>query len=115
MSVSMFDLAVAPIGEVLEAVGTAQGLLIGSPTILGDTLPPVWQLLCSLNPVVHRNLKAGCFGSYGWSADATKNISQRFSQLHFIQPLSPLDINFNPSKTECLYAIEFGKNFAERL
>ncbi len=44
MAVSMFDLAVAPIGEVLEAVGTAQGLLVGSPTILGDTLPPVWQL-----------------------------------------------------------------------
>lgn len=83
VDVLMYDLVYADINEVIAEINKCSGLLIGSPTLLADTLPPIWTILGSLNPVIHRGLHASCFGSYGWSGDALKNIEQRFNQLKF--------------------------------
>ncbi len=44
-NVKKYDLSEHPIDEVVADAETAFGLLIGSPTIYKDTLPPVWELL----------------------------------------------------------------------
>lgn len=109
----VYDLVTANFDEMLAEAGQCTGLLIGSPTILADTLPPIWKLLTSLNPVIHKGIEAGCFGSYGWSGEATKHIAERFHQLKFHMPLEPLNIQFNPSEDNLKSAFEFGAAFAK--
>lgn len=111
----LFDLETEDKHNVLREIYTSKGLLLGSPTIVADALPPVWEILIRLNSVVNKGLIAGAFGSYGWSGEAIANIEQRLGQLKFKMPLSGLKILFNPSESQNNEAFEFGKKFAQSI
>ncbi|MDE6357292.1 MAG: FprA family A-type flavoprotein [Eubacteriales bacterium] len=111
LEAKVFNLETADKAEVLEAISTAKGLLIGSPTIADDTLPPIWEVLISLNANVHKGLNAGVFGSYGWNGTGITNVEGRFKQLKFNMPVESLKIVLNPSEEQKQQAVEFGKNF----
>ncbi len=113
VAVEVVDLGTT--GDIADKLATCKGLIVGSPTILGDALPPVWQLLISLNPVIHKGIIAGSFGSSGWSGEGVRNIAQRFDQLKFNQPLPPLNIFFKPSDDDEVKAVQFGIDFAKEL
>ena len=110
--IHLCNLETESIASVMEKVNSAEGLLIGSPTILADALPPVWQLLISLNPVLHKHLHAGCFGSFGWSGEAIKHMEERLKQIKCTMPVAPLAVNFKPSPDDLMLAKTFAKNFA---
>ena len=88
--VEMFDLVTSEMKAAQCAIEAADGILIGSPTLVGDALPPVYEAMLCLNPVMHRNKFAGAFGSYGWSGEAVHNIYFRLDQLHMNMPLPGL-------------------------
>lgn len=115
VDVLLFDMVTTDFETVLNEVVQCAGLLIGSPTVVNDTLPPIWRLLTSLNPTIHSGIKAGCFGSYGWSGEALTNISERFHQLKFKTPVEPLKILFKPSEDDLERAFAFGVAFGEAL
>lgn len=109
----IYNIIESNLSEILEKISAASGILIGSPTLVGDTLPPVWELLSQLNPTIHKGKIAGAFGSYGWSGEAVPNIMDRFKQLRLKTPLEPLRVVFNPTEDDLTKAVEFGKRFAE--
>jgi len=111
IEVLSFDFLEHTIDEIAEKIGLASGLLIGSPTFLSDALPPVWELLSRINPIIHKGKIAGAFGAYGWSGEAVPNIEQRFSQLRLKMPVEGLKVNFRPNDDELKKAYEFGKKF----
>ena len=87
MDVKMFDLVTDDVAEAKAAVADADGFLLGSPTLVGDALPPVYEMLVGLNPLIHKGKYAGAFGSYGWSGEAVPNLTARLQQLRFNLPL----------------------------
>lgn len=113
--VKLVNLEETPTADVLAMAGSAKGIVLGSPTIVNDMVPPVAAVLAGLNPTINKGLTAAAFGSYGWSGEAANNIQARFEQLKFKTPLSPLRIMFKPSQQQYAQAVEFGKNFAENL
>lgn len=110
--IKLFDLSVDSIEEATADAGRCDALLLGSPTVLADTLPQMWQLLAGINPIIHGGKLAACFGSYGWSGEGTKNLMTRFAQLKLNTPLEPFTVCFKPSEEELQSAFEFGKTFA---
>ena len=115
IAVSLYDLETANKDKVMADIYTAKGLLIGSPTLVNDALPPVWNILTSLNPTINKGLLAGAFGSYGWSGEAVPNMEGRLNQLKFKMPAGVLKIQFNPSEEELSKCFEYGVNFAENI
>lgn len=113
LDVLLYDLVETKKDEVMNEINLANGLLLGSPTIVSDALPPIWDILTSLNPIIHKGKLAGAFGSYGWSGEAVSNIEGRFKQLRFKMPVEGLKIKFNPSDEQLKDAYEFGKKFGE--
>ena len=111
----IFNLETANKDEVMASISTAKGLLIGSPTIADDALPPVWEVLISLNPNIHKGLNAGVFGSFGWNGAGIVNVENRFKQLKFNIPVESLKIPLKPSEEQMQQAIDFGKKFAEQI
>lgn len=105
---------VAP-AEVVAMATQGKGLVLGSPTIVNDMVPPVAAVVMGLNPTINKGLVAAAFGSYGWSGEAANNIQARFEQLKFKTPLAPLRIMFKPSEEQYAKAVEFGKAFAENM
>ncbi|WP_304406474.1 FprA family A-type flavoprotein [uncultured Clostridium sp.] len=115
VDILMYDLVTADMNEVLKEINECSGLLIGSPTLLADTLPQIWTILSSLNPVIHRGLPASCFGSYGWSGEALKNITERYKQLKLNVVSEPLGIIFKASEENLETAFNFGLDFAKKV
>lgn len=97
----------------MASVDTAKGLLLGTPTIVGEALPPIWDVVSRINPVIHQRLTLGVFGSYGWSGEGTKNIQQRLDQLRCSVPLEPFIVRFRPTDKHLEEAKLWGNKFAQ--
>lgn len=109
-----FDLIESNINEVAAAVDDAAGLLLGSPTLNKDALPPVWFLLGSLSPVSHAGKLSAAFGSYGWSGEAVPNIEKRLHMLR-MKVLPGLRVRFKPGEEDLRGAYELGERFGQLL
>ncbi|MBU1145088.1 MAG: FprA family A-type flavoprotein [Firmicutes bacterium] len=110
VDVELYDLVETPLKDIVKRIEEAEGLLIGSTTILNDSVKPVWDLLSSLNPVIHGLKFASAFGSYGWSGEAVKFIMERLTQLK-MKTIEGIRIRFNPSSSQLQEAFDFGKKF----
>ena len=113
-TVNMYDMVHVKKDKILEDISDAQGLLFGSPTINGDALEPIMDLLLSLNPIVHGGKVAAAFGSFGWSGEAVPNIEDRLRQLRMVI-VPGLKINFKPSTNDLDKAYTLGVNFASKI
>jgi flavorubredoxin len=77
IEVRLHDMVETPSAAVLEEIGWADGVLFGTPTMVGEALKPLWDLATSLYPPVHGKKWAGAFGSYGWSGEGVPHLTER--------------------------------------
>ncbi|MGQ9531393.1 MAG: FprA family A-type flavoprotein [Desulfotomaculales bacterium] len=108
----LVDAGITPPGAIMHRVESADGLLVGSPTINRDAVPPIWEMLAYVSPLVNRGKPAAAFGSYGWSGEAVKFIEQRLEALQFRVVRPGLRVNLQPSAAALEEAREFGRRFA---
>ena len=100
--------------KVIAAITAADGLLIGSPTIVGEALPPIANLLNGLHAALVKGKPAAAFGSFGWSGEAVPNLSAKLTQLKY-NVQEGLKVKFKPSDADLAAAKEYGKTFASLL
>lgn len=110
IEVRSFDMVTNSQDAVLAEIYGADGVLFGTPTMVGDALKPIWDLTTSLHAVSVRGKVAAAFGSYGWSGEGVPNITGRLEQLRF-KVLEGLKIRFKPDEKDLIGAYEFGYNF----
>lgn len=113
VTVKMYDLVTADIDEVMNEIYWADGLMLGSPTILGDALEPIWGILTRMFSVIHKGKIVSAFGSYGWSGEAVPNIIERLKQLKMKTYKEGFKVRFKPSDDQLSEAEKFGKGFGE--
>lgn len=113
-TVERYDLVTTPLDTVIERIDQADAFLIGTTTIVGDSVKPVWDVMTALNSTLHGNKVAAAFGSYGWSGEGPLFISERLKQLK-MKTLEPLRIKFNPSIDQLKEAKAYGQAFAQIL
>ncbi|MEF9942247.1 MAG: FprA family A-type flavoprotein [Lachnospiraceae bacterium] len=107
VTTALYNMELSDTTEVVSALAQADGILLGSPTILGDALKPIWSLTLSMSPVTHRGKLAGAFGSYGWSGEAVPNLLERLKQLK-LNVIDGYRVKFKPSSEELKKAYEYG-------
>lgn len=112
--IKVFDLVDADLDEVVKAIDDADGVLIGSPTINGDVLPPIWQLLIRLSPIVHAEKVALAFGAYGWSGEAVPAIENRLKALR-METLPGFKVNFKPTDRDLEDAFTLGMEMGKKV
>lgn len=111
--VRLFDMVEADRDEVIAQILMADGLLFGTPTMVGDALEPIWDLLLGVHPIQVAGKPASAFGSFGWSGEGVPNILARLGQLRMKVFEEGYKVRFNPSATQLDGAAAFGKRFAE--
>lgn len=112
IDVLMYDMVQSDFDQVMAQIAKADGLLLGTPTILGDALKPIWDILTAMFPPIHGGKVAAAFGSYGWSGEGVPNVTERLKQLK-LKVLDGFRVRFKPSDQELQAAYEFGKTFAQ--
>jgi flavorubredoxin/NADPH-dependent 2,4-dienoyl-CoA reductase/sulfur reductase-like enzyme len=113
--VQLYDMVYADAAKVQKELEAADGILLGSPTINGDALPPVLNLIMNMNGVLHGGKVAGAFGSYGWSGEAADMLMGRLNVLRMNTIEPPLKITFKPGDNDIKAARKYGRKFGKKL
>jgi flavorubredoxin len=113
--VSLYDLEGGEIAPFVDLIEDADGLVLGSPTINGDAVKPVWDLLSSLVVIDPKGKLGAAFGSYGWSGEAVPMIEDRLRGLKFRVPVPGLRVKLIPTDGEIAECRAFGRELAEEL
>ena len=108
IEVKMYDMVTSSQEKVLDEISNADGVLFGSPTILGEALKPILDLTSCMFPATHSGKVAGAFGSYGWSGEAVPHLIERLRQIRLKVVGDGLRIKFKPSEDELKQAEEYG-------
>ena len=110
IDVRSYDMVEADPEKVNEELLFADGILFGTPTIVGEALKPIWDLTLSMFPATHGGKYAGAFGSYGWSGEGVPNITARLKQLK-MKVSEGFRVRFKPSEADLVSAYEYGYQF----
>ena len=99
--------------DVLTEVFKSKMILVGSPTVNNGYLYSVAGILEMIKGLKLKEKKAAAFGSYGWSGEATKLITEELQKSGFDTVNEGLKIMWKPDdemKKEC---IKFGENLTK--
>ena len=113
--VTAYDLLYTSEEESAKMLNEADILLFGSPTINGDALEPVWNLINKTIVPLAKGKPAFVFGSYGWSGEACQFLANRLKELKYNVFSENLRIQFKPSKEELAGGIEMLERFLDTL
>jgi flavorubredoxin len=115
IKVSLLDVATTTITDSLSAIEAADAIVVGSPTINGDAVKPIWDLLSSLATIKVRGKIGAAFGSNAWSGEAPELLAERLKGLKFKVVEPPLKSSLSPTQEELEKCREFGLKIAEAL
>lgn len=113
MKVSLLDLSAVDPGQAIDQIEAADALAVGSLTINGDAVKPVWDLLSSLATLNLRGKVGAAFGSFAWSGEAPKFIAQRMTDLKMKVVGEPLRANLTPTGDDLAACRDLGRHIAE--
>lgn len=101
--------------DAADALAESDAVLVGSPTLNRDALPPIWAFLSEISAISQRDMLAGAFGSFGWSGEAVKMIEDRLKSLGLKVRELDCRVKIKPHDAELRKARDAGKAFAESL
>ncbi len=112
---SLYDMEGGEVAPFVDLIEDADALILGTPTINGDSVKPIWDLLSSLTVVNLKNKLGGVFGSYGWTGEAVRLVEDRLRGLKLRVPIPGMRIKLIPNEEEILECKQFGEDLAKEL
>jgi flavorubredoxin len=113
--VRLYDMVSADFDEVMTEIKNADGFLLGTPTIVGEALEPIWKIAASLNAKLHGGKYASAFGSYGWSGEGVPHIMERLGQCKLNVFGDGFRVRFKPSADDIACARAYGHDFGSSI
>ncbi len=115
ITVKLFNCARADKNDIITEVFKSKGILVGSPTINRSILSAVAAILEEMRGLSFRNKKAAAFGSYGWSGESLKLITEKLGEGGFEVVSEGLKEMWAPGEKARADCVRFGKSFVDRL
>lgn len=101
--------------DIITEVFRSKAILVGSPTINYGFSYAIGGILEMMKGLKFKKKKAAAFGSYGWSGDAVKQISEHLTAAGFELVNDGLKTLWVPDSNALATCEEYGKAFAEKL
>jgi flavorubredoxin len=115
VTVKLYNLAKTDKNDAITEIFRSKAILLGSPTVNNGILVSVAALLEEMKGLKFRMKKAGAFGSYGWSGEAVKNLSDRLADSGFTVVDQGLRLTWAPDEDGKQQCRTYGAEFAERV
>lgn len=115
VTVKLYNLAKTDKNDAITEVFKSKAILVGSPTINNGILVHVAALLEEIKGLKFKNKKAGAFGSYGWSGESVKIITQRLAESGFAVGDEGLRLTWTPDEASKKACREYGREFAGKV
>jgi flavorubredoxin len=96
-------------------VWNAGAVLVGSPTHNNGVLPLIADMLTYMQGLKPQNKLGFAFGSYGWSGEAPKKISQWLEDMGMEQPEAPVGMKHVPTHDQAKELFATGQRLAQQI
>jgi len=113
--VKVMSLKASHRSDVAAEMLDAGALLVGSPTLNGNIFPTVGDVMVYLKGLKPKNLIGGCFGSFGWSGEATKQLESTLSEMKVELVGESVRARYAPDETVLERCYSLGQLVAEEL
>ncbi|MFZ5428241.1 MAG: FprA family A-type flavoprotein [Thermodesulfobacteriota bacterium] len=100
--------------DVMAEVFESGAVLAGSATHNNGVLPLVAAMLTYMKGLKPQNKVAAAFGSYGWSGEALKHVSESLAAMHF-EVIEGVRAKNRPSHEQLKACVELGRTVAKAL
>ncbi len=111
IEVDLCDLEKTDPAVVSDKIAKASGYLLGSPTINQNMLPQLYNVFAMMSPIRDKDKLAGCFGSYGWSGEAEKDLISNIENMKLNYCGESIFIKFRPQENDDERIKNYGKKF----
>jgi flavorubredoxin len=113
--VALYNIIEHDMAMLAGLLNECDAFLIGALTINREAVPPIWQLLGSIEAVNFAKRPAALFGSFGWSGEGFPHVAERLASAKAAVYEKQFKINFVPSDEDLANAEVFGVEFAGTL
>lgn len=113
--VPLYNLAEHNTADLTNELNSSDAFLIGSPTINKNSVTPIWNLLSTIDAINNTKKPTATFGSFGWSGEATEQISSYMSSMKLSVFEEKFKVCFVPTEQDLKNATLFGEKFAQSL
>ena len=111
----LFDCATKDRSDLNVEIFKSNAVLIGSCTVNNTVLRTTASLLDEIKGLKMKNKIGFGFGSYGWSGEGHKIISQKMAEAGLTICEEPFGVKYKPSDNELEKCVEIGRSIAEKL
>jgi len=115
VAVKIYQCARSDKSDILTEIFKSKALLVGSPTVNRGILSAVGGVLEEVKGLGFKNKKAAAFGTYGWSGELVKIITEKLKEAGFEIAHDGLRANWNPDQQAIQGCIALGKEVAVKL
>lgn len=109
----MFDLAVHHRSDVMTAVLDASALVLGCPTLNNGMTPHMADYIQYMRGLRPSRKIAACFGSYGWSGESVKMMTEILQELKMTICHPGLRVQYVPTHANLHDCVELGHTVAK--
>jgi len=115
VTIKLFNSARRDKNDIITEVFKSKAILVGSSTINRGILSSVAGLLEEIRGLGFKKKKAAAFGSYGWSGEGVKMITDLLKEGGFEVVNDGLRELWNPNRQSLENCVSFGRDLAEAL
>lgn len=115
VSYKILNISTADRNDVLAEVFKAKGILLGSSTVNNGLLTSLMPIIEDLMGLKFINRVGAAFGSYGWSGESPKLLTEYLTKAKIKVIQEGLKFKYMPDEQELEECIRFGKEFAEKM
>ncbi len=115
INVKLFNAARSDKNDVVTEVFKSKAILVGSSTINKGYLYSIAGMLELIKGMNFKNKKAAAFGSYGWSGESVKLMTEELKNSGMDVVDDGIKALWNPDEDSINKCIEYGKSFAEKI
>ncbi len=113
--VKLYNISKDDKNDVTTEIFKAKAILLGSPTINNGSLHAVNGLLGYIKGLKFKNKKAAAFGSYGWSGENVKQLSEELEKCGFNLVDEGIRSLWVPDEEERAKLVKYGEEFVGKL
>ena len=113
--VKAYNVARSDKNDVVTEVFKSKAILVGSPTVNRRLLSSIGGILEQIRGLGFKNKKAAAFGTYGWSGEGNKIITEILEDAGFAIVNEGIKELWMPHDTALENSIRFGREFVRQL
>jgi anaerobic nitric oxide reductase flavorubredoxin len=113
VTVKLYNASLTDKNDIMAEVFKSKSILIGSPTINRGILSAMAGLLEVMRGLRFVEKKAAAFGTYGWSGDAVRILTDGLKAAGFEVVNDGIKTPWNPDDALLQESVNFGKEFAK--